>query len=95
MLWIMPHRLLNCLGEIIATSAVLEFCYSEAPANIKNMSVAGYYLMISAGNIIIIMIEAICPFQELVSVTLIILNIKLNTLLFSQKNFFYTLCYFS
>lgn len=66
MLWIMPHRLLNCLGEIIATSAVLEFCYSEAPVNIKNISVAGYYLMISAGNVVIIIVEAICPFYELV-----------------------------
>lgn len=65
----MPHRLLNSLGEMIATSAVLEFCYSEAPADIKNIAVAGYYLMISAGNIVIIVVEATCPFQELVSVT--------------------------
>lgn len=67
MLWMMPHRLFNCLGEMIATSAVLEFCYSEAPANIKNIAVAGYYLMISAGNIVIIAVEAICPFEDLVS----------------------------
>lgn len=67
MLWMMPYRLLNCLGEMIASSAVLEFCYSEAPENVKNIAIAGYYLMISAGNIVIIAVEAICPFQELVS----------------------------
>lgn len=66
MMWMMPHRLLNCLGEMIASSSVLEFCYSEAPGNIKNIAIAGYYLMISAGNIVIIAVEATCPFQELV-----------------------------
>lgn len=68
MLWMMPHRLLNCLGEMIASSAVLEFCYSEAPVNTKNIAIAGYYLMISAGNIVIIAIEAVCPFEDLVRV---------------------------
>lgn len=67
MLWIFPPGLILDIGIILFSVPGLEFAYSQAPASMKTVIMAGWLLTTAIGNLIIVIIQAINLFEKAVS----------------------------
>lgn len=72
MLWIFPTGFVLDIGIILFSVPGLEFAYSQAPASMKSVIMAGWLLTTGLGNLIIVIIQAINLFEKSVSKVLIL-----------------------
>lgn len=64
MLWIIPQYVVITVAEIMFSITGLEFSYSQAPLSMKSVLQAGWLLTTCIGNLIVVIIEAIEPFEK-------------------------------
>lgn len=69
-LWIFPPGFILDIGIILFSVPGLEFAYSQAPACMKSVIMAGWLLTTAVGNLIIVIIQAIDLFEKSVSKTI-------------------------
>lgn len=68
MLWILVPGFLLDIGIILFSVPGLEFAYSQAPACMKTVIMAGWLLTTAIGNLIIVIIQTIDLFEKAVSI---------------------------
>lgn len=64
MLWIIPPGFILDIGIILFAVPGLEFAYSQAPASMRTVIMAGWLLTTAIGNLIIVIIQTIDPFEK-------------------------------
>lgn len=67
MLWLVPQGLVMSMGYVMFSIPGLEFAYAEAPESMKTIIMAGWLLTIAAGNLVVVVIQAIVNFEKAVS----------------------------
>lgn len=55
-LWLTPQYFLISVAEILFGIAGLEFSFTQAPKNLKTVTIAGWYLSVAVGNFIVILV---------------------------------------
>lgn len=80
MLWMIPQYAILTAGEIMYSVTGYEFSYSQAPTSMKTVIQSLWLFTTAVGNLIIVIIEAIDPFEEQVQYYLVFIDIyfKLN-----------------
>ncbi|XP_071054882.1 peptide transporter family 1 isoform X2 [Onthophagus taurus] len=64
MLLLIPQYVIITMGEIMFSITGLEFSYSQAPTSMKSVLQACWLLTTAVGNLIVIIIESVHPFDE-------------------------------
>lgn len=64
MLWMIPQYIIITMGEIMFSITGLEFSYSQAPKTMKSVLQACWLLTTAFGNLLVVIIEAIDPFEK-------------------------------
>jgi len=54
--WQIPQYFLVCAGEVMVSITGLEFAYSQAPASMKSVVMAVWYLTIALGNALVALV---------------------------------------
>lgn len=67
MLWLILPGFILDIGIILFAVPGLEFAYSQAPVSMRTVIMAGWLLTTAFGNLIIVIIQTIEPFQQTVS----------------------------
>lgn len=67
MLWLLPQGVVMSMGYTMFSIPGLEFAYAEAPSNMKAIIMAGWLLTLAAGNLVVVIIQAIFTFERSVS----------------------------
>uniref|UniRef100_A0A6P7G1X3 Solute carrier family 15 member 1-like isoform X2 n=1 Tax=Diabrotica virgifera virgifera TaxID=50390 RepID=A0A6P7G1X3_DIAVI len=63
-LWQLPQYFFISVAEIMFGVAGLEFSFTQAPKSMKTVTVAGWYLSVAVGNLIVIIITQINLFSS-------------------------------
>ncbi|CRL01737.1 CLUMA_CG014953, isoform A [Clunio marinus] len=63
-LWMLPQYLVMVMGEILVYTSVLNFSYTEAPANMKSVMMSFMMLTVAGGSLIVIVISGIAFFDS-------------------------------
>lgn len=56
MLWLLPQYFVIALGEILINVPLMEFCYTQAPDDLKSVFQAFRLLTIAFGNLIVVLV---------------------------------------
>lgn len=64
MLWLLPQYIIITMGEIMFSITGLEFSYSQAPTSMKSVLQACWLLTTAFGNLLVVIIEGINPFEK-------------------------------
>lgn len=75
------------MGEIMFSITGLEFSYSQAPSSMKSVMQACWLLTTAFGNLIVIIIEAVEPFEHYVSCVITCMGTELFLFLFQVLQF--------
>ena len=67
MLWLIPQYVFLTMAEIMFSITGLEFSYSQAPSSMKSVMTACWLLTTAFGNLIVVIIESVEPFEKAVS----------------------------
>lgn len=54
------------MGYVMFSIPGLEFAYAEAPSSMKTIIMAGWLLTLAAGNLVVVIIQAIVNFEKTV-----------------------------
>lgn len=68
MLWLVPQGVVMSMGYVMFSIPGLEFAYAEAPSTMKTIIMAGWLLTLAAGNLVVVIVQAIVTFDKAVSV---------------------------
>ncbi|CAG9821729.1 unnamed protein product [Phaedon cochleariae] len=63
-LWQVPQYFLISLAEIMFGVAGLEFSFTQAPRSMKTVTIAGWYLSVAFGNLLVIIITQLNMFRS-------------------------------
>ncbi|CAH1140864.1 unnamed protein product [Phyllotreta striolata] len=64
MLWQIPQYFLISVAEIMFGVAGLEFSFTQAPKSMKTVTIAGWYLSVAVGNLLVIIITQLNMFKS-------------------------------
>lgn len=56
------------MGYVMFSIPGLEFAYAEAPSTMKTIIMAGWLLTLAAGNLVVVIIQAIITFEKAVGI---------------------------
>ena len=65
--WQMLPYLLLTFGEVLVSATALEFAYSQAPASMKGMIMAFWYLSVTVGNLWVLLVDATVRNEAVIS----------------------------
>ncbi|XP_069688353.1 solute carrier family 15 member 1-like [Periplaneta americana] len=64
MLWLVPQYILISVGEVMFAISGLQFSFLQAPKSMKTVTIAAWYLSVSLGNLLVIIITQVRVFRS-------------------------------
>ncbi|XP_059482681.1 peptide transporter family 1-like [Neocloeon triangulifer] len=64
MMWLIPQYFIMTTGEILFSVTGLEFAFTQAPLTMKSVMVAGWYIAVAVGNLVVIFVAEAKIFEE-------------------------------
>lgn len=67
MAWMLPQYIIITMAEVMFSVTGLQFAFTQAPLSMKSIVTAGWLLSTAVGNIIVVIITGVRPFERQVS----------------------------
>ncbi|CAB3386070.1 Hypothetical predicted protein [Cloeon dipterum] len=64
MMWLIPQYFVMTFGEILFSVTGLEFAFTQAPLTMKSVMLAGWYVAVAVGNLVVIFVAEAKIFED-------------------------------